>query len=231
MTNPGKYFSGEARGSSFLNVLGRLFLNPHPFVWLNSSNQKTYILDLFFFWKAWVVLAWEFCDCKSELASFTHGLLLHVVFLWITACQCASIKWKIGAKTSDVHKVRMPPALPWIMHIWLLIVLVIPPSECQLDHNSKHPLIQTCSIPLSNPEQYHLHTHTVPILWAFTRANTEYIIISEIMQPIVKRLLRLARTYTRASDAYHRSKVLPLLAATAPTIPHIVSENPKCSND
>lgn len=160
MTNPGKYFSGEARGSSFLNVLGRLFLNPHPFVWLNSSNQKTYILDLFFFWKAWVVLAWEFCDCKSELASFTHGLLLHVVFLWITACQCASIKWKIGAKTSDVHKVRMPPALPWIMHIWLLIVLVIPPSECQLDHNSKHPLIQTCSIPLSNPEQYHLHTHT-----------------------------------------------------------------------
>lgn len=65
----------------------------------------------------------------------------------------------------------------------------------------------------------------MPILWQYTRANTEYVSISGIIGSIVKRLLRSAPSYSPGSDAEHRSKVLSIILGTSRALPHIVSWN------
>lgn len=48
-----------------------------------------------------------------------------LVFVWIFACQIASRRWR-GEKDENLKKEKIPPAIRWLMHTSLALVVLGP---------------------------------------------------------------------------------------------------------
>lgn len=137
-------YHGRVDWSSVGSITIRSTVHSHINVFLVSHQP---ISSLSF--KSWKILT-NFCDLKEWVVlyffnSATDNLIYiykwfgldslltsTIVFVWICACHYVSSRWHSSKCDVEFGKTKIPPAVPWVMHVSLGISVFWPVGEFRL---------------------------------------------------------------------------------------------------